>query len=357
MSRIKTAWNKTVAFIKRPLLIPVLVLWVLAIVYFVFFFGFLLDMRADTAAIVVYCLFPVVLFLVIYTVIVSMERIQAIALDIISRFKRGERIATDYTYRVNFFSSISTIINIFYVIYNLVIACVMSSVWYASLTVAYVLLVGMRVYCLDAHRRQLKTHEVDFYRAYGTFMYTGIALVAYAAVFSFAIVEMFTVGNVTQYPRFILYVVIGYTIYKAILSVFSYIRASRYRNPVWRAIRHIAIADCIVSVVSLFYSMLYEMIAINYIHVFNVLAGIIGIAGAVSIAWVGIFMIYHGVRGIKATKHLGLERIVHMDDLLGIKYEWEPDDSVELDYTLRDDDEEYPPRSESGDAPGGGDKI
>ncbi|MCD8200622.1 MAG: hypothetical protein LUD47_00930, partial [Clostridia bacterium] len=249
MEKIKAAWKKTAEFIRKPPLIPVIVFWVLALVFFIFFFSFVLDMRADTSAICVYCFFPVILFVVIYSVLVTSKRILAIVLKFLSRYKYGKRLAKEYVFRVNFFSSISTAISVFYVIYNLIIACVMKSAWYGSLTVAYFLLVLMRLYCLDRHRVQLKTHEVDFYYAYRAFSRIGAFLLMYAAVFSLAIYQMFSVGNVTVYPRFILYVVIGYTIYKSILCVYSYTRARRYRNPIWRAIRHIAVADTIVSVV------------------------------------------------------------------------------------------------------------
>ncbi len=291
---------------KRPPAFIIGLFWFVALVYYVFVMYCVINLLYTAWAIVAYCLFPFILTYTIYTAIISVEGIGRVIVKILNRTSGGRRFVQDYGFRTNFFSTVTTFINFFYVIYNLAITIFTQSLWYGSLTIAYAILCIMRVYVVNCNRKQLAEGEVDYIKSYNTFINIGIAILFYALAFSLVVYQMTAYQFNKMYMDFVLYVIIGYTIYKIIIAIISLFTVMQYGNPIWQSIRNIVLADAMVSLSTLIYSLLARMFPAEAFGVgVSIVNGIVGGLACFGMAMLGILFIVSGIRGNKKMKRYG----------------------------------------------------
>lgn len=301
--------KKLLHFLSHPSKWFIGIVWFLTIVFTCAAIIFLDKRSTSLLAIVCYCVSPVLIGYTIFTVVYIIPSISKVLVKIMSHNRLTKRIATDYGFRTGFFSTITSVINILYALYTLVIALVTHSSWYGSLCAAYFILSLMRFYVVRANRKQLKSGKIDYIESWNTFRNVGISLIFYSLAFSAMVVQMVVFQIHNEYAGYLVYGVIGYTIYKVVIAIVKLFQVRRYKNPTWQALRNITFADALVSLLSLQNSLLVVYaVGVNYKPI-NIISGTLVCFG---IAAIGIYMIVcgsHFKRKSKRKYNDGVKRI------------------------------------------------
>ncbi len=283
--------KKLLHFLSHPPKWFIAVVWLFTVMFTCIAIVYFDKRNISGYAIASYCIAPVLIGYTIFTVVYIIPAISKVLVKVMSRNRFTERIATDYGYRAGFFNTITSIINILYAIYTLGVAILTRSSWYASLCIAYFILSLMRVYVVRGNRKQLKYEKINYIESWNTFRNVGISLITYALAFSAVVVQMVVFQIHNEYAGYLIYGVIGYTIYKVVIAIIKLLTVRRYKNPTWQSLRNITFADALVSLFSLQISVLAAFESgIDYRPI-NMVSGILV---CFSIAAMGVYMIIIG---------------------------------------------------------------
>ena len=192
-----------------------------------------------------------------YTVVRFAPRIKKGILATMKRNRLLARMLESFGFRTVLFAAVSLAINIGYAAFNGVVAILSLSGWYAVLAVYYLLLILLRSGIVLYHRKKAKNasafedahkrraEEIAKYR------FCGILLVIMPICLSFAILLMVSAGRGYSYMGLMIYVAASYTFYKIITSIINMVKARGSDDLTVRALRHISLADAMVSILGL----------------------------------------------------------------------------------------------------------
>lgn len=302
--------KKLLHFLSHPSKWFIAIIWVLTIGFtcgWIIFF----DKRSVSAwAIACYCIAPVLIGYTIFTVVYIIPAISKVLVKVMSRNRFTKRIATDYGFRAGFFNTITSIINILYAFYTLGVAIFTRSSWYGSLCVAYFILSLMRFYVVRGNRKQLKYEKINYVESWNTFRNVGISLIGYALAFSAVVVQMVVFQIHNEYAGYLIYGVIGYTIYKVVIAIIKLLSVRRYKNPTWQALRNITFADALVSLFSLQVSVFAAFdIGIACYRPINIVSGVLV---CFAIAAMGVYMMVTGSHFKKKHKRKYFNKVTRL---------------------------------------------
>ena len=201
-----------------------------------------------------------------FCVVPCLYTIFIIIVFIVRTFKKLLKEADKYTFtrqlhkRYEFssmFFAVGTFIsNVGYTAFLSSMALVSRSPWFGALAAYYILLTSARGGVLLQHYRdeeRFKNNSVALHRAKaGTYRYCGIMMIALTLAMATSVVHTMIVGfGDSVLPKWAVYLFAGYALYRVIMSIINFVKASSRDDLAVRAVKYINLATALVSVFTL----------------------------------------------------------------------------------------------------------
>ena len=161
-----------------------------------------------------------------------------------------------FEFRTMFFAVCTFVSNVGYTAFLIVVAWVWRSLWFGALAAYYILLTSARGGVLLQNIRdeqRYKDDEFALQRAKaGTYRYCGIMMIALTLAMAISVVRTMIVGfGESKLPVWTVYLFAGYALYRVVMSVINFVRASSRDDLAVRAVKYINLAAAMVSVFTL----------------------------------------------------------------------------------------------------------
>lgn len=208
-----------------------------------------------------------------------------------------------YEHRTLLFSACSFVVNVGYVVLNLVIAVLTASLWYGALAAYYFALGALRYDVLGGTRvakkrikdeRSLTAEKLRIYRN------CGIALLILEGLFMLAMVqfllssggrlEEIAMQNLHTYTMITMIASAAYTFYKVAFAIYNVVKVHKMDDPELWALRNINLTAALVSLIALQTTMtlFLEQTLSSAMRILN---GIAGTAVGLFVAGLAVVMI------------------------------------------------------------------
>ena len=264
----------------------------------------------------VYLAAAVLLAYAIYALVRFVPRATAAVSSFVKKYPLLGKWMGTYEARTLLFAACSFVINVGYVVLNIVMAALMSSIWYAALAAYYFALGALRYAVLFGARKAKKNAQTERGLAaekLRIYRNCGIALLIIEGVFMFAVAQFVLSGggsiaelaaqNMRTYTMITMISSAAFTFYKMTLSIVNLVKVHKMTDPELWALRNINLAAALVSLLALQTTMtlFLSQPLTREMSVFN---GIVGLVVVLIVAGLGIVMI---VRANKKKKLLAAQ--------------------------------------------------
>lgn len=264
----------------------------------------------------VYLAAAVLLAYAIYALVRFVPRATAAVSSFVKKYPLLGKWLGTYEARTLLFAACSFVINVGYVVLNIVMAALMSSIWYAALAAYYFALGALRYAVLFGTRKAKKNAQTERGLAaekLRIYRNCGIALLIIEGVFMFAVAQFVLSGggsiaelaaqNMRTYTMITMISSAAFTFYKMTLSIVNLVKVHKMTDPELWALRNINLAAALVSLLALQTTMtlFLSQPLTREMSVFN---GIVGLVVVLIVAGLGIVMI---VRANKKKKLLAAQ--------------------------------------------------
>lgn len=264
----------------------------------------------------VYFAAAVLLAYAIYALVRFVPRATAAVSSFVKKYPLLGKWMGTYEARTLLFAACSFVINVGYVVLNIVMAALMSSIWYAALAAYYFALGALRYAVLFGTRKAKKNAQTERGLAaekLRIYRNCGIALLIIEGVFMFAVAQFVLSGggsiaelaaqNMRTYTMITMISSAAFTFYKMTLSIVNLVKVHKMTDPELWALRNINLAAALVSLLALQTTMtlFLSQPLTREMSVFN---GIVGLVVVLIVAGLGIVMI---VRANKKKKLLAAQ--------------------------------------------------
>ena len=201
---------------------------------------------------VIYVLYALLLALVIYCAIFTVKYIRAFAVRQIHSHKFTQRMSQDFGFRTMVLSGISFIINVAYVVFQMVMAIIYHSMWYATFAAYYAMLSlvrGVAVWGNIRADRRFKEDAAALRKSkLYAYLWCGILLILLSEALTTALGYMIANDISFRYAGLTIYVMVTYAFYKIITSVVNLVRAKRFNDYGVQSLRNIKVTEALVSI-------------------------------------------------------------------------------------------------------------
>ena len=264
----------------------------------------------------VYLAAAVLLAYAIYALVRFVPRATAAVSSFVKKYPLLGKWMGTYEARTLLFAACSFVINVGYVVLNIVMAALMSSIWYAALAAYYFALGALRYAVLFGTRKAKKNAQTERGLAaekLRIYRNCGIALLIIEGVFMFAVAQFVLSGggsiaelaaqNMRTYTMITMISSAAFTFYKMTLSIVNLVKVHKMTDPELWALRNINLAAALVSLLALQTTMtlFLSQPLTREMSVFN---GIVGLVVVLIVAGLGIVMI---IRANKKKKLLAAQ--------------------------------------------------
>lgn len=264
----------------------------------------------------VYLAAAVLLAYAIYALVRFVPRATAAVSSFVKKHPLLGKWMGTYEARTLLFAACSFVINVGYVVLNIVMAALMSSIWYAALAAYYFALGALRYAVLFGARKAKKNAQTERGLAaekLRIYRNCGIALLIIEGVFMFAVAQFVLSGggsiaelaaqNMRTYTMITMISSAAFTFYKMTLSIVNLVKVHKMTDPELWALRNINLAAALVSLLALQTTMtlFLSQPLTREMSVFN---GIVGLVVVLIVAGLGIVMI---IRANKKKKLLAAQ--------------------------------------------------
>ena len=264
----------------------------------------------------VYLAAAVLLAYAIYALVRFVPRATAAVSSFVKKYPLLGKWLGTYEARTLLFAACSFVINVGYVVLNIVMAALMSSIWNAALAAYYFALGALRYAVLFGTRKAKKNAQTERGLAaekLRIYRNCGIALLIIEGVFMFAVAQFVLSGggsiaelaaqNMRTYTMITMISSAAFTFYKMTLSIVNLVKVHKMTDPELWALRNINLAAALVSLLALQTTMtlFLSQPLTREMSVFN---GIVGLVVVLIVAGLGIVMI---IRANKKKKLLAAQ--------------------------------------------------
>ena len=238
-----------------------------------------------------------------YITVIHSKSILAFIKRTISRSKLGAKIISRYDFRTMAFASLSTCINITFVVIHVVLAIITSApFWYGSMALYYAALASSR-YGILIHQKNKAT---DFAQTIAIKRYRicGIILSILPLLLLPPIIQTIFMGKAFTYDGLWIFAFALYAFIKITTAIYNVIKSRKQRDVTIQAIRCIGLADAMVSIFSLQTALLHTFSDGSF-GVFNVITGSTICVATITL---GIYMIINSNKKIIILRGQNNER-------------------------------------------------
>ncbi|MGN0783533.1 MAG: hypothetical protein ACI4M0_04240 [Christensenellales bacterium] len=251
--------NKFLKWLKRPHGVPLAVLHFCTAVVVVWSIVLVCTAEPDAELPVisypVFAFAAVLLAYSVYSIVIFAPGIKSRTKTLIRKNSLFTKLTEQYGFKTVFFSVISLVMTVAFAVMNGVSAIRYKSVWYASLTGYYALLIIFRSGVLLAERFvNKKFSKEDENNALGLWkihLASGAFLILLEIAMMVVITLRLTSETVTPGGQIMAIANATYTFFKIITAGFNIAKARRFDHPVIQSLRNLNFADACMSMVSL----------------------------------------------------------------------------------------------------------
>lgn len=241
----------------------------------------------------------------VFTLIKFSKAIKSGVVKIIKKSNFGEKIIEQYDFRTIVFALISTIINIAYVLFHVVLAFTTDAFfWYISLASYYGLLVLLRGgIVLYHHKNKNKNNETeDELIKLKKYKNCGICLLIIPFILLIPILQIiFLDKTFSESDQYLSIASAAYTFYKITMAIINVKKANKQKDLTIKATRNIGFADALVSIFSLQTTLLYAFgQGTSLTQVFNIITGSVVCLFTI---FIGVMMIINSKTKYKKEKN------------------------------------------------------
>lgn len=219
-----------------------------------------------------------------------------------------ENLIGNYGFRTVVFAVCSFVVSAAYVVFNVVLAALVSSVWYASLAGYYFFLSALRFGILfGGYRLRKKAGEnsdVYFVGKLKIYRNCGIALLALEIALAVAVTQMVLSERPAAHTQVMAIAAAAYTFYKVTIALYNLVKVRRYHDPLLQSFRNINLTDAFVSLLAL-QTTLVAVFSEEASAGMQALNAVTGFSVCALTIFLGVFMI---VRAAKQLKRCEEER-------------------------------------------------
>ena len=220
-----------------------------------------------------------------------------------------KRLRDNFFHNVEFrslvFTGCALLFNVGFTLLLCIMAIKLQSSWYGSLAIYYILLTLTRGGMLIQTAKDAETHKDDLYALHlanvGTYMYCGVMMIALAAAFSVSVVQVVVVGAGYRVPVWGIWTFAAFAICRLGLSIFNFVKASKYDDLAARSAKYIDSTTALVSLLSLQTAFLTVFSSSLNQRILNACMGAFVFFAVLAL---GIYMVAHAGRKYKKLKAL-----------------------------------------------------
>lgn len=289
--------------IKNPSLLQGIVALVLGSIFIAVALVLSFKGVADIGAYIFYGLSALSLAYIIYILIYGVPKVKARTIEVAERYEFTDNLVKNYGFRTFVLACLSFTGNILFVIYNAAIAVYYTSVWYGMLTAYYVALSCIRGGLIFGRKMRLRLTEQDERtgrkKAVKSYLHCGICLILMSSLIVGGIVMLMNTSSQPQRSVHLIYVIALYTFVRVGFAIYNLVKASRYSDPITKALRNVGVSDALVSLLALQTGLLDAFGNGADAGAFNMGTGV---AVCFFIIAVGVTMVIKGALWMKAIK-------------------------------------------------------
>ncbi len=302
---MKEKLKKVIAFLKNPNLIVLCVNWALTLICIAGSITLVSLNIEGVISIIVYVVSALSLAYSIYTAVLFAPTLQERFNKAIQSNKFTKNLTEDYSFRTMLFATVSLIINLGFVAFNIVFAVMFRSIWYSATATYYFLLSVLKGYVFYADKKAKKLAEsnensyyisqLKNYRNCGIFLF--ILEIAMTAVVTLTVMQ----NKPMESSDIMAITTAAYTFYKVIFAIINVVKARKHKNPQIQSIRNIGLADAAITLASLQMTLVATFsTAGDDMTVLNAITGFVACALTICI---GVFMIVFATIKTKDIKN------------------------------------------------------
>ncbi len=300
---MKDKWKKTIQFLKNPNLYLLCGNWALTLAGIVGCIVLVSLGYMGVFSIIVYVISAISLSYSIYTAVLFAPTLKERFDKVLQKNDFTHKLSKDYSFRTLIFATCSFIINIGFVVFNLVLAILSRTVWYGSLAGYYFLLSILRggVFFGEKKAKELAKDETEYQlRRWKNYKICGIALFVLDIVMAGAVTLMVLLQKPSNYTDIMAIAFAAYSFYKIILAIYNIFKARKTKDAQIQSFRNISLADAAVSLLSLQVTMVATFsVDGENMALLNALTGAFVCLLTIGI---GVFMIINGDKELKKYK-------------------------------------------------------
>ena len=250
------------------------------------------------AGIVIYALAAVSLTAACICIVTEMRR--GVVKKLLLTVKKtgfGAQFLEDYTFRTILTTMPSFVINVAYTVYNGIIGMMNRSAWFITMAVYYSLLGIMRYHAVSANRKISRMADPALIRKkeLSVIRTDGILLLLLNVALSGVVLLTIARGTAKTYSEIMAISFAAYTFYKIIMAVIHMAKVRKTKSPILITIRNIGVADALVSMLTLQFTMLASFQGSSTLDA-NRMNGITGLVVCILIVLLGAGMIRYADR-------------------------------------------------------------
>lgn len=256
----------------------------------------------------VYALSATLLSYSVYTIVIYGSTFKQ---RFIATLKKNRFIATlmeNYSFKTLIFSFCSFAMTVAFAIINLVGAIIYGTVWYASISAYYFVLILFRGGILLADRKFKKkfaqTPELYEKSKWQIYLFGGAFLSLMEIAMAVAVTQMMLSKKPMQDNEIMAICTAAYTFYKITMAIYNLIKARKFNNPVVQALRNINFADACMSMVSLTVLLLSTFSEEESGRSLLFLKASVGFASCLVTLALACLMVIHACKRLKKLKEI-----------------------------------------------------
>ncbi len=297
---MKQFLQKIFNFLKNPNLVFLCANWFITLAGIAGSLTFVFVEYTGVFSYIVYAISAISLAYSVYTAILFAPTLKERFTAQLKKKRLVKTFIENYSFRTLILSTVSLVINLAFVAFNIVFAVLNRSVWYAASAVYYVLLSVLKgwVFSIDSKAKKDNNDSDKYYIAQlKNYRNCGIALfileLGITAIVTLTVLQ----EKPMNYSEIIAIALAAYTFYKIAFAIKNVVGARKHKNPQIQTFRNIGLAEAAISLVSLQMALVATFSETGTdMTVLNALTGFT--ACALTIA-MGIFMIINGTKLIK----------------------------------------------------------
>lgn len=272
-------------------------------------------------AAVTYLVCALIIIYAVYALIVEIRRLREKILEEADKHDFTRNLHQNEKFRTIFITTCVFLFNIGYTIFVCVMAFVYHSVWYGALTIYNVLLTVAQGVILSQNSKYEKAFQYDCLqlqrKQVGVYRYCGIMILTFTIALAVFVVQM-VIGDGFHLHKALIVPFAVYAVVRVVSSVIGFVQSTKLDDFVIRAVRQIALAAALVSVLTLQTSLFYA-----FPPAFDpaTLNGVLGTLVCLLNVAIGVYMIIVAAQEEKRIKQMEEEERKQAEYLRGYNRE------------------------------------